>query len=343
MRIKLLFAALLAAIVLAACGPAAATTQAPAGETLTEEAGTGPTAAPAEVELSGDVVADGSSTVYPLSVAVAETFAAVHPRVRVSIGLSGTGGGFEKFCAGETDISNASRAIKDSEVEACTAAGIEILEFLVAYDGMTVMVNPANDFVECLDMTQVTALLRPDAENNIDNWNEVDPSFPDQPIKFYIPGTDSGTYDFMVEQIVSAGELPEELEALRQDEQTTLSEDDNALLDGIAGDEFAFGYFGFAYYVNNQDKVKAVAIKNGDGECVLPSDAAVQDGSYNPLARPLYFYVNKASLAKPQVVEFIRFYLGADGAQALMSAVGYSLPPAGTYDADLAALEEALP
>jgi len=147
----------------------------------------------------------------------------------------------------------------------------------------------------------------------------------------------------MVEQIVKAGELPEELEALRQDDQTTFSSDDNVLLDGIAGDEYAFGYFGFAYYINNTDKVRAVAIENGDGECVLPTDEHVQDGSYNPLSRPLYFYVNKASLSKPQVVEFIRYYISEEGAPAVMGLVGYSMPPAGTYEADLEELEAALP
>jgi len=280
--------------------------------------------------LSGDVVADGSSTVFPITTAVAEEFAMLAPNVRVSVGLSGTGGGFKVFCVGETDISDASRPIKDSEKEICQSNNIEYVEFLVALDGLTVMVNPENDWLTELSAEQLAALLGD--SSTITKWSDLDPSYPDEEILFFIPDPDSGTRDYM-EEIVAGMNDDEDL---RQDENTTFSSDDNVLLDGIANEKYGFGFFGYAYYISNKDSVKAVPVVNGDGNAVLPSDETVQNGTYNPLSRPLFIYVNQNSLeTKPQVVEFVRFFFSETGGPAIMSDVGYSMPPSGTYEANL--------
>ncbi|MDO9545851.1 MAG: PstS family phosphate ABC transporter substrate-binding protein [Pelolinea sp.] len=293
-----------------------------------------PAAAPvAEVEeatmanFSGDVLIDGSSTVYPITVAVAEEFSVVQPDVRVSVGLSGTGGGFKKFCIGETDISDASRPIKDSEKEICAQNKIEWTEFLVALDGLTVMVNPENDWLTKLSPEQLGQILG--TNSTIVKWSDIDPSFPNENITFFIPDPDSGTRDYMIEVVEDfVGD-----EDLRQDENTTFSSDDNVLLDGIANELYSFGFFGYAYYINNTDKVRAVSVVNEAGVAILPSDATVQDGSYNPLARPLFIYANNASAStKPQVAEFLKYYISEDGASFIMSDVGYSMPPDGTYE-----------
>jgi len=276
---------------------------------------------------------DGSSTVYPITVAVAEEFAKEYTDVRVSVGLSGTGGGFKKFCIGETDISDASRSIKDEEAQICADNNIEYVEFLVAMDGLTVMVNPENDWVQSLTAEQLGQIMG--VNSTFVKWSDVDPSYPAETIKFFIPDPDSGTRDYMIEVIEKAmGD-----EDLRQDENTSFNSDDNVLLDGIANDEYAMGFFGYAYYVNNSNKVKAVAIVNKDGNAILPSDGTVQDGTYNPLSRPLYIYINKASLmSKPQVAEFVKFYFSEMGGPAIMADVGYSMPPTGTYDTNLETL-----
>jgi phosphate transport system substrate-binding protein len=295
------------AIVLVACGGGAA-----GGS---EEAG-----------VSGDVVIDGSSTVYPITVAVAEEFANLQPDVRVSVGLSGTGGGFKKFCPGETDISDASRPIKDSEKELCAENDIEYIEFVVATDGLTVMVNPENDWLTGLTSEQLAALLG--ESSTIVKWSDLDPAYPDEDILFFIPDPDSGTRDYMIEVVEGITDD----EDLRQDENTTFSSDDNVLLDGIANEKYALGFFGYAYYINNTEKVKAVPIQNADGEFVSPSDETVESGAYNPLSRPLFIYVNVESLmTKPQVDEFVKFYFSDEGGPLIMSSVGYSMPPAGTY------------
>lgn len=322
-------------MIFAACAPAATPAEAPApAEEVPAEL------APAEepsVEISGDVLVDGSSTVYPITVAVAEEFAKEYLNVRVSVGLSGTGGGFKKFCVGETDISDASRPIKDEEAQICKDNGIEFTEFLVALDGLTVMVSPENDWLQSLTAEQLGQILG--VNSAIVKWSDVDPSFPAEDIKFFIPDPDSGTRDYMIEVIEKAvGD-----EDLRQDANTTFNSDDNVLLDGIANEKYSFGFFGYAYYVNNSDKVKAVPIVNKAGDAVLPSDETVQNGSYNPLSRPLFIYVNNDSLtSKPQVAEFVRFYLSEKGGPAIMSDVGYSLPPSGTYEADLEKLNAIL-
>jgi len=305
----------IAAMMIAACAPAA-----PAEEEVLENEAM-------EEAVSGDVLVDGSSTVYPITVAVAEEFATVYPDVRVSVGLSGTGGGFKKFCIGETDISDASRPIKDSEAEICAENGIEWTEFMVATDGLTVMVNPENDWLTELTPVQIGEILG--ANSTVTTWSDIDPTYPDETITFFIPDPDSGTRDYMIEVVEDfVGD-----EDLRQDENTTFSSDDNVLLDGIANELYSFGFFGYAYYINNTDKVQAVAIVNEAGDAVLPSDETVQSGDYNPLARPLFIYGNNASIAsKPQVAEFLKFYLSEAGAPAIMSDVGYSMPPDGIYE-----------
>jgi phosphate transport system substrate-binding protein len=309
-------------------------TQAPVSEPTNppaEEPAAEPTAAGPDLSaLSGDIVADGSSTVFPITTAVAEEFALVAPQVRVSVGLSGTGGGFKVFCVGETDISDASRPIKDAEAETCKSNSIEYVQFLIAMDGLTVMVNPENDWLKELTVEQLAALLGD--SSTITKWSDLDPSYPDENILFFIPDPDSGTRDYMTEIIAKVSEV----EDLRQDENTTFSSDDNVLLDGIANEKYSFGFFGFAYYITNKDAVRAVPIVNKDGKAVLPSDETVQDGSYNPLSRPLFIYVNVNSLkTKPQVAEFVRFFMGESGAAMIMSDVGYSMPPSGTYEANL--------
>jgi phosphate transport system substrate-binding protein len=289
------------------------------------------------VDVSGDIIVDGSSTVYPITTAVAEEFAKVAPDVRVSVGLSGTGGGFKKFCPGETDISDASRPIKDSEKELCQQNGIEFIEFTVGLDGLTVMVNPENDWLQSLTVDQLAQLLG--ASSTITKWSDLDPSFPSEDILFFIPDPDSGTRDYM-EEIVAEANGDEDL---RQDENTTFSSDDNVLLDGIANEKYAFGFFGYAYYINSKESVRAVPIVNNDGQAVLPSDNTVQDGSYNPLSRPLFIYVNTKSLQeKPQVAEFLKFFFGPEGGPAIMGDVGYSMPPTGTYEDNLVLLSSSI-
>ncbi len=315
-------------MIFTACAPAAAPAEeaAPANEAAAAEE-----AAPV---VEGDVLVDGSSTVYPITVAVAEEFAKEFSEVRVSVGLSGTGGGFKKFCIGETDISDASRPIKDEEAQICADSGIEYTEFLVALDGLTVMVSPENDWLQSLTAEQLAQILG--VNSTIVKWSDLDPSFPAEDIKFFIPDPDSGTRDYMIEVVEKAIETETDL---RQDENTTFNSDDNVLLDGIANDKYSFGFFGYAYFVSNSDKVKAVPIVNKNGDAVLPSDETVQDGSYNPLARPLFIYANNESLkTKSQVAEFVKFFFSEMGGPAIMSDVGYSMPPSGTYEANMEAL-----
>jgi len=273
--------------------------------------------------LGGSVVSDGSSTVGPITEAVAEEFGIMMGEagggdVQVEVSISGTGGGFERFCLGETDLQNASRAIGDDEVANCEESGVEYFEFEVAYDGMAVVVNPENDFVECLTVEQLNMMWRP--EDTVTMWNEIDPSFPEEPILLYGPGTDSGTFDYFTDVI--NGE-----EGVSTTDYSP-SEDDNVLVQGVGGDANALGYFGLAYYENNPDAVKLVAVDAGDG-CVFPSPETVGDGSYTPLSRPLYVYVNAESLTRPEIQEFMRFYLA--NASVLAADVGYVQSPANTY------------
>lgn len=249
--------------------------------------------------VSGSVVVDGSSTVYPMSVAAQELVNEEHPDVKVSVAESGTGGGFEKFCAGETDISDASRPIKDEEKAACEGKSIDFTELHVATDALTVAVHP-DLAVDCLTVDQVVALFGPKATAT--NWKDIDPSFPDQKISFYIPGTDSGTYDYMAADVVG-----DDSETLRSDVES--SEDDNILVQGISGTEGAVGFFGYSYYEENQDTLKALEIDGGSG-CVAPSAETARDGSYTPLSRPLFIYVKNTSYAdNPGVKAYVDFYI----------------------------------
>ena len=281
-------------------------------------------------DLSGSIAIDGSSTVFPVTEAVAEEFRSVAPDVRVTVGVSGTGGGFQKFCSGETDISDASRPIKDSEVEACAEAGIEYLPLRVGLDGLAVVAHPEADFLVCITMDELSTLWEPESEGSVTTWNQVNSSWPSEKITLFGPDTDSGTFDFFTEEVNGEGG------ASRAD--YTNSTDDNVLVTGISGTDNAAGYFGFAYYTENQDKLKVVSVDGGEG-CVIPSDGTVSDGRY-PLARPLFIYVNKASLAeKPQLREFVRFFLSDEGI-ALVSDVGYT-PIAGSELAESRANLEA--
>ena len=252
---------------------------------------------------------DGSSTVFPISEAMAEEFMAENPGMQVLVGVSGTGGGFSKFCAGELDITGASRPIKQEEIGACAAAGIEYIEVPVASDALTVVVSQDNTWVDDLTTEQLKMLWEPTAEGSVTSWSQVDPSFPDEPIALYGPGTDSGTFDYFTETIVG------EEGASRTD--YTASEDDNVLVLGVARDSNALGYFGFAYYIENQDTLKAVSI-NG----VEPSFEHVEDGTYSPLSRPIFLYVKKDSLEnRTEVQEFMEFTL--DNAPSIVPEVGY--------------------
>jgi phosphate transport system substrate-binding protein len=260
---------------------------------------------------AGTVRADGSSTVYPITEAVAEEFRNEHPNVRAVIGFSGTGGGFKKLSAGEIDICNASRTIKDEERAACEANGIKFVELEIAFDGLSVVANPENDWCDCLTVEQLKAIWQP--ESAISKWSDLKPEWPDEKIELFGPGTDSGTFDYFTEAIVGTAK------SSRAD--YTPSEDDNMLVTGVEGSKYALGYFGFAYYSENKERLKLLGIDAGDGKCIQPSMETVRSNTYKPLSRPLYIYVNQASLEKPEIVEFVRYYLNTVG--ELVEQVGY--------------------
>jgi phosphate transport system substrate-binding protein len=247
---------------------------------------------------SASISADGSSTVGPLATAAAEQFQADNPDARVTVGISGTGGGFERFCRGETDLSNASRPIEDDEKTACADEGVEYIELQVANDALTVVVNSENDWVDCLTVEQLKKIWEPGSK--VSSWQDVDPSFPDENLTLYGPGTDSGTFDYFTDEING------EEGASRSD--YSASEDDNVIVQGVTGEKGALGYFGFSYYEENQDSLKAVQIDSGDG-CVAPSADTAQSGEYKPLSRPLLTYVKRASLDKEGVRDFVTFWL----------------------------------
>ena len=249
--------------------------------------------------VSGSVAVDGSSTVYPMSVAAQELLNEENPDIQVTVGEAGTGGGFEVFCTGDTDISDASRPIEEDEVAVCEENGVEYTELQVATDALTVAVHPDLE-VDCLTTDQLIDLVGPQATAT--NWNEIDPSFPDQEISFFFPGTDSGTYDYMAADVVA-----DESEELRKDVES--SEDDNVLVQGISGTEGATGYFGYTYYEENQDSLKALGIDDGNG-CVAPSAETAQAGEYTPLSRPLFIYVSNSSYADNSATkEYVDFYI----------------------------------
>jgi phosphate transport system substrate-binding protein len=268
------------------------------------------------------VKVDGSSTVFPITEAVAEEFQkSKKNQVKVTVGISGTGGGFKKFCRGEIDISDASRPILDKEMADCKAAGIEYFELPVAFDAITVVINPKNSFIKQLTVAELKKIWEPAAQGKVTRWNQVNPAWPDQPMKLFGPGADSGTFDYFTEAVVGKAK------SSRGD--FTASEDDNVLVQGVARDVNALGYFGFAYYVENKDKLKAVPIVNDKGQPVLPSLEAVVKGIYQPLSRPIFIYVNAKSLAKPEVKEFVQFYM-EQGAK-LAQEVKYVPLPAHAY------------
>ncbi len=309
---SLTLAGVVTGLILAACSPATSTTTpTPQVVIQTQVVEKIVTATPGPLE--GTILVDGSSTVAPITMAIAEEFQKQYPEVRVPVGISGTGGGFKKFCAGETDISDASRPIKGSEIELCRQNGIEFIELPVAFDGLAVVVNPSNDFASCLTVEELKKIWAPEAEGTVTNWSQVREGFPQRELTLYGPGVDSGTYDYFTEAIVgkegsSRGDF-------------LASEDDNVLVQGIAGDPNALGFFGLAYYEENQDKLKLVAVDSGNG-CVLPSLETVSGGTYQPLSRPLFIYVNRERIdTKDEISAFVAFYLAQAG--QLVKEVGY--------------------
>jgi phosphate transport system substrate-binding protein len=253
-------------------------------------------------QLSGRIQVDGSSTVGPLVQAAAQRFRQEQPDVDVTVGISGTGGGFERFCAGETDISDASRPIKDDEeAPVCRENGVEYTEIQVATDALTVVVNSENDWVDCLTVDQLKKMWEPKAEGNVTSWADVDPGFPDEELLLAGPGTDSGTFDYFTDEIVG------EEGASRSDYQP--SENDNVIVQAVAGEKGGLGYFGFSYYEQNQEALKAVAVDGGTG-CVEPSIQTAQSGDYSPLSRPLFIYVKDEAMQRPEVAGFVDFIIG---------------------------------
>ncbi|MDO8615186.1 MAG: PstS family phosphate ABC transporter substrate-binding protein [Dehalococcoidia bacterium] len=316
--VLLLVVAVAAMAVFVACGDDDSTS-------ATKTPGGAPTQTPGP-QLSGSINGDGSSTVFPISEAVAEEFRKVQPGVDVVVGIAGTGGGFKKICNGETDFNDASRPVKDAETQACAAKNIELVEFQVAFDGLSVLVNPANDFAECLTVAELKSIWQPGS--TIKNWKDVRAGFPDMPLTLYGPDTDSGTFDYFTEVING------EAKASRPD--YTASADDNTLVQGIAGDDNALGYFGFAYYEENQDKLKLLGVDAGSG-CVQPSRETILDESYAPLSRPLFVYVRGDALERPEVKAFMRFYL--ENGKQLVGEVGYVEAPDSVYQQELAKLK----
>ena len=260
---------------------------------------------------------DGSSTVFPITEAMAEEFQKANKGTKVTVGISGTGGGFKKFCRGDTDASGASRPIKKSEIDDCKKAGIEFVELPVALDALAIMVNPKNNFASELTVAELKKMWEPEAQGKITKWNQIRASFPDAPLKLFGPGVDSGTYDYFT--LATVGKE----HSSRGD--FTASEDDNVLVQGIAGDVNALGFFGLAYYTENKDKLKAVAIKLDEkSKGVLPSVENARNGTYQPLSRPIFMYFNKKSLdTKPEVLKFAEFYMDPKHSMKLVAEVGY--------------------
>jgi phosphate transport system substrate-binding protein len=282
-------------------------------------------------KVSGKIEADGSSTVGPLTTAAAELFREQQPSVNVTVGISGTGGGFERFCNGETDISDASRPIKeDEEVPVCEKNGIDYTEFQVAIDALTVVVNSENDWIDCITTDQLKAIWEP--KSKIDNWSNVPGGdYPDEKLTLAGPGTDSGTFDYFTDEING------EEGASRSDYQA--SEDDNVIVQAVSGDKGGLGYFGYTYYEENQDTLKALAIDGGSG-CIEPSAETARDGSYTPLSRPLFIYVKNTALQKPEVQAFLRFYL--DNLDQIVEQARYISMPEDRVHEQQAKLEQAI-
>lgn len=275
-------------------------------------------------ELTGKIEIDGSSTVFPITEGVADAFNKQHPGVRPTVAQSGTGGGFKRFTRGETDVSNASRPIKKSEADACKSEQVQFIELPVAYDGLTFVVHNENTWVEQLTVDQLKTIFR--ADKAAKTWKEVDPSWPDQPINLYIPGTDSGTFDYFKEVIVGSDKQA----AIRGDDRVSTSEDDETLVTGVSRDKSSLGFFGVAYFEENRDKLKALKIVNPDtGVAVAPTTRAIETGEYAPFGRPLFVYINRASLKRPEVKSFAEFYLAH--AAEFSAKVGYVPLPDAIY------------
>lgn len=283
------------------------------------------TAAAARAALEGLVSLDGSSTVYPISEAVGEEFQGINPKARVTIGIAGTGGGFQRFCNGEIDIADASRPIKPTEAEACKKKNIEYVELPIAYDGLAVVVNAGNTWADCITTKELNTLWAPAAQKTITRWNQIRPAWPDKEIHLFGAGVDSGTYDYFAEAIVGKDK------GTRGDFQA--SEDDNVLVQGIAGDPVSLGFFGLAYFEENKEKLKLLGIDDEDATngagCVKPSQQTVENGTYQPLSRPLFIYVKKSAAGTPVVAAFVKFYL--EQAATLSSEVGYIPFPKDAY------------
>lgn len=283
--------------------------------------------------LTGEVKIDGSSTVYPLSEAVAEEFRNAEGAIRVTVGESGTGGGFKKFSRAEIDINDASRPIKDEEIELCKQGGVDYIELPIAYDGLAVVVNKENSFVDYLTVEELKKIWEPEAQGKIKTWNQIRSSFPNQPINLYGAGTASGTYDYFTEAIVGKAK------SSRGDYNA--SEDDNVLVKGVSSDKNALGYFGLAYYTNNADKLKLVPINDGDESngkgAVSASPETVTNGTYQPLSRPVFIYVNAKAADRDDVKAFIKFYL--QNAPTLAKEIGAVALPAEVYELGLKRFE----
>ncbi|MEK4486478.1 PstS family phosphate ABC transporter substrate-binding protein [Psychrobacillus sp. FSL H8-0484] len=306
------------ALTLGACGND--TTQEETASETASETTSGDTQE--EAVLEGQVAGDGSSTVAPIMEAIVEEYAGVQDKVQVTVGVSGTGGGFEKFIAGETDFSNASRPIKDEEKEALAAAGIDFTEFKVAYDGLSLVVNKDNDWVDSLTVEDLQKMWIEDGTTK--KWSDINPEWPDEEIVFYSPGTDSGTYDYFDEVVLDEADLVK---------SATLSEDDNVLVQGVQGDKNAIGFFGYAYYLANKDTLKIVKV-----EGVEPTNETIESGEYSPLSRPLFVYAkNSAIKENPAFYDFMKYTI--ENAGAMSEAVGYVKLPDADYEKGLADLE----
>jgi phosphate transport system substrate-binding protein len=280
------------------------------------------------------VVTDGSSTVFPITEAMAEEFQKANRDIKVTVGIGGTGGGFKKFCRAETDISNASRPIRDVEREECRKNKVEFIELPIALDALAVLVNPKNDWATEMTVAELKKIWEPEAQGKVTNWKQVRDGFPDRPLKLYGAGVDSGTYDYFTAAVVgkehsSRGDF-------------TASEDDNVLVQGISGDVNALGFFGLAYYLENKSKLKALAIKaKPDAKAVEPSVESAKAGTYQPLSRPIFIYVSKKSIeTKPEVSKFVEFYLDKENAGKLVKEVGYVPLPDNAYEVFLRRFKE---
>jgi len=277
--------------------------------------------------LSGTIEIDGSSTVFPISVAAAEIFREDNPNVQIPVGISGTGGGMKRFIVGETAITNASRLIKDNELSTASENGIKFTELEVAFDGLSVVVNKTNDWVDCLTTDELKKIW--DIGSEVNNWNQIRSSFPDMEMNLYGPGTDSGTFDYFTEVING--------EEGRTRSDYTPSEDDNVLVLGVSGDKGALGYFGYAYFIENSKNMKVISVDGGNG-CIEPTDETINNSSYSPLSRPLLIYVNNEELLKPEVYEFVKFYL--ENGEMLAIEGGYVGLPESNYEESLSIISK---